>query len=90
MPGIPAFSKTQQYSYNANGDVASYTSGEGQLYRYSYNKNQQITQVLIDGLGMVNWYDYQWQQPQEQQLPTQSRESNPELLAAMQKKGRRR
>ena len=69
MPGIPAFSKTQQYSYNANGDVASYTSGEGQLYRYSYNKNQQITQVLIDGLGMVNWYDYQWQQPQEQQLP---------------------
>lgn len=64
-----SFSKTQHYSYTANGLVDTYTSAEGQQYRYSYNKNNQITHVTVVGKGVLQWGNYQWQQATTLTLP---------------------
>jgi large repetitive protein len=44
-----AFSKTYGYSYDPQGNKASFTSPEGKVYTYSYDKNKQPTQIAYDG-----------------------------------------
>jgi large repetitive protein len=44
-----AFSKTYGYSYDPQGNKASFTSPEGKAYIYGYDKNKQPTQIAYDG-----------------------------------------
>ena len=64
-----SFSKTYSYTYTANGLIKSYTSPEGQVYNYSYNKNNQISGVSIVGKGVINWSQFDWLQATTITLP---------------------
>lgn len=63
------FSKTALYTYKPNGDVASYTSPENQVYSYSYNKNNQINSIAVAGKGIITFGSYDWLQHTTLTLP---------------------
>ncbi|WP_183706589.1 RHS repeat-associated core domain-containing protein, partial [Marinobacter oulmenensis] len=63
------FAKTISYTYDAVGNIATYTNPEGVTYRYTYDLNSQVDSVDIPGAGLVNFSDYQWNQPTRIQLP---------------------
>ena len=43
-----SFSKTSSYSYDALSNKATFTSPEGNVYTYTYNKNNQPTGIAFD------------------------------------------
>ncbi|MBI1921549.1 MAG: RHS repeat protein [Geobacter sp.] len=61
------FSKTFSYSYDNKGNKASFTTPDGKVYSYSYNKNSQPTAMGFDGKTIQ--LDYQWDRLTKQTLP---------------------
>lgn len=62
-----SFSKTYSYAYDALSNKATFTSPEGKVYTYSYNKNNQPTSIAFDGktIGLT----YQWDRLTKATLP---------------------
>lgn len=62
-----AFSKTYSYTYDAIGNKATFTSPEGKVYNYTYNKNNQPIGISFDGrtIGLT----YEWDRLTKAQLP---------------------
>lgn len=52
------FSKTYSYTYDAKGNKASFTSPEGKIFGYGYNKKNQLKTIAFDGKSIA--FDYQW------------------------------
>jgi YD repeat-containing protein len=65
----PAFSKTFSYSYDANGQKASYTNPEQQTYAYRYTGDGQLAGVSIPGEGSLSQQNFNWLQPQQILFP---------------------
>lgn len=51
-------SKTYKYSYDANGNKQTFTNPEGKSSSYSYNKNNQLTDIATDGKTIT--LEHQW------------------------------
>lgn len=63
------FSKTISYTYDAAGNVATYTNPEGVTYAYNYDDIGLIRSINIPGTGVIAFSDYQWSQPTRITLP---------------------
>ncbi len=62
-----SFSKTFRYSYDNQGNKQTFTSPEGKTYNYSYNKNNQLTQITADGKTVS--LEHQWIRQTKTTLP---------------------
>jgi large repetitive protein len=60
-------SKTYSYTYDGAGNKQTYTNPESKQYTYSYNKNNQLTQITVDGKNIA--LDYQWIRQTKTTLP---------------------
>ena len=61
------FSKTYRYSYDSQGNKQTFSTPEGKTYSYSYNSNNQVTQITADGKTIS--LDYQWIRQTKTTLP---------------------
>jgi large repetitive protein len=61
------FTRSYSYSYDGRGNKKSYTSPEGQVYTYTFNKNNQPTQIVF-GANTIT-YTYEWNRPKKTELP---------------------
>lgn len=61
------FSKTYSYTYDSRSNKATYTSPEGTIYTYTYNKNNQPTSIVFGEktIGL----EYQWNRLTKTTLP---------------------
>src|SRR6266568_2027594 len=64
---IGAVTKTYSYSYDTKGNKATFTSPEGITYSYTYNKNDQPTQIATPA-GQISM-DYNWVRNTKVTLP---------------------
>ena len=62
-----AFSKTYSYTYDGRGNKASFTSPEGKIYAYTYNKKDQLTSIAFDAKSIT--FDYQWNRLSKMTFP---------------------
>ena len=63
------FAKTIAYTYYGNGLKRSYTDPEGVIYTYTYNANNQLSEVHIPGHDAITYASYQWTRPEIITLP---------------------
>jgi RHS repeat-associated protein len=63
------FSKTNSYTYNPNGSLASYTGPDGITYSYAYDEANRLTSINIPGNGNVVYNSYRWNSPLQMTLP---------------------
>lgn len=63
------FTKSTSYTYDAVGNIATYTNPEGITYAYTYDANGQVKSVEIPGVGLVSFSNYEWAQPTQINLP---------------------
>ncbi|SNB56925.1 RHS repeat-associated core domain-containing protein [Marinobacter sp. es.042] len=63
------FTKNISYTYDAAGNIATYTNPEGITYAYTYDANGQVKSVEIPGVGLVSFSNYEWTQPTQINLP---------------------
>jgi len=62
-----SFSKTYSYTYDSLSNKATFTSPEGKVYTYAYNKNNQPTSIAFDN-RTIN-LTYQWDRLTKAVLP---------------------
>ena len=63
------FSKSVSYTYYDNGLKKTYTDPEGVTYTYTYDDNNQLSEVRIPGHGSITYASYQWNRPESITLP---------------------
>jgi len=63
-----AFSKTIQYSYQANGSKKTFTYPDNTLVRYGYDGNNQL-QTIAMLQGTISYDNYQWTVPTQITMP---------------------
>ncbi|HCE42838.1 MAG TPA: hypothetical protein DET40_04770 [Lentisphaeria bacterium] len=63
------FSKTNSYTYNANGTLASYTGPDSVTYAYTYDATNRLSSIDIPGKGPILFNSYQWNSPLQMTLP---------------------
>jgi len=63
------FAKSISYTYDAAGDIATYTNPEGVTYTYNYDGSGLIRSINIPGTGVVAFSEYEWIQPTRITLP---------------------
>lgn len=63
------FTKSIQYTYDAAGNLATYTNPEDVTYSYSYDGAGQIRSINIPSEGLISFGSYQWNQPTRISLP---------------------
>ncbi|MFH2043835.1 MAG: hypothetical protein ABIK92_01655 [Pseudomonadota bacterium] len=61
------FSKTYSYTYDNFSNKATFTTPEGKVYNYVYNKNNQPTSITFDGKTIS--FTYQWNRRTKMVLP---------------------
>lgn len=59
------FSKTYQYSYHKDGELASFTNAENIVSSYSYDKANRLKLIGISGHGSVSFNNYKGYLPTE-------------------------
>lgn len=63
------FVKSISYTYDAAGNIATYTNPEGVTYTYNYDDSGLIRSINIPGTGTIAFSEYQWTQPTRITLP---------------------
>jgi RHS repeat-associated protein len=63
------FVKSISYTYDAAGNIATYTNPEDVTYAYTYDANGQVKSVQIPSVGLVSFSNYEWTQPTQINLP---------------------
>lgn len=63
------FAKSISYTYDAAGNIATYTNPEGVIYTYNYDDGGLIRSINIPGTGLIAFSEYQWTQPTRITLP---------------------
>lgn len=57
------------YTYDATGRVESFTSPEGQTYRYEWTPEGRLREIEIPGDGVYRFHEYQGDAPTRMTLP---------------------
>ena len=57
------------YTYDATGRVESFTSPEGQTYRYEWTPEGRLREIEIPGEGVYRFHEYQGDAPTRMTLP---------------------
>lgn len=63
------FAKSISYTYDAAGNIATYTNPEDVTYTYNYDDSGLIRSINIPGTGVIAFSEYQWTQPTRITLP---------------------
>lgn len=63
------FTLSHSYAYTANGQKKSLTTPDGTAYDYSYDANNQLSQIKLPGQGTITVNAYQWTAPTKVTLP---------------------
>ncbi|MFO1323087.1 MAG: RHS repeat-associated core domain-containing protein [Burkholderiales bacterium] len=64
-----AFQLGYAYSYTPGGQTATYTGPDGVTISYSYDQQEELTQVDIPGEGSIKLEDWVWRKPRLVTLP---------------------
>ncbi len=54
------FAVTNQYSWAVDGQLSSWTDGQGRRYTLNYGESGRLMDLEIPGLGSMAWQDYTW------------------------------
>ncbi|MCL4542123.1 MAG: RHS domain-containing protein [Chloroflexi bacterium] len=63
------FSKTHSYTYDEDGNKATYTNPEGVTYTYTWTPDGDFQSLTIPGEGTIAVTEYQWRTPVETVYP---------------------
>jgi len=62
-----SFGKTYSYTYDGKNNKTTFTTPEGKVYAYAYNRNNQPTSIAFDGKTID--FNYQWNRRTKTILP---------------------
>ncbi|MCB1852736.1 MAG: right-handed parallel beta-helix repeat-containing protein [Gammaproteobacteria bacterium] len=68
-----SFTLTTAYSYDANGQKASFTGPDGLIYRYHYDAANRLSAIELPNGERVTYNGYDWNSPNAVTLPGGSR-----------------
>ncbi len=64
-----SFELSYQYTYYKNGRKKTFTGPDNITYEYSYDGNNQLTEVKIPDIGSISYHSFTWNRPRKVTYP---------------------